>query len=446
MNLRVVLLGALATVLVALGATLLPAAPAVATHPCASGPSGTYDPNPSADHDACTGSIRPAPPEGTEVVLSDGDSGRTVTLARGQRLRVELTFGYGNPWIVSAGPALHRYYVYTGYDRTKAGFTALSPTTGERVVATRRGADPWTATVVVEDRFDTGASPSPRPCQQQAVPSVGPSTLLLEEQSDGGSYQVQRGWRVAVMFPGCKRTGSDYQPAVVSGPLDAESVNAANPGGASALFRATANGAATATAVLDAPCLHEPSGCPVPQHTWQATVQVVEPRACELTGPVLNAVLPGETVRLQGRVDPGAAVTVWFHELGTQGWTARRWLTAGSDGTFTTSYRGIDDQRWYATAGDCTTAAGLTRIQPTVGGPPYVHRSATVPVVVRGPAGQPVQLYARRPGGDFRLIRTGRLDAFGTYRTSYVAEVDLRYYARTGPDGRRTFVALTQVR
>ena len=445
MNLRVILIGALATLLVTVGFTGLPAVPAAATHPCASGPGGTYDPNPSSDHDACTGSIRPGPAEGTEVVLSDGDSGRTVTLALGQRFRVELTAGTGNPWLVSAGPALHRYYVYTGGDRTKAGFTALSPTTGQSVVATRRGVESWAVTVVVEDRPDTGPSPSPRPCQTVPTPSPMPGLVLLEQQDNGRSVQVERGRLVDVRFYGCDGD-PDLQLATATSGLQLTSAQATNPGGAVAMFTAAATGTATITATGDAPCLHMQPACALPQQTWQVTVEVIEPRRCELTGPVLNAVRPGETVVLRGRVEPGAEVTILFRDLGSDEWTARRRLTAASDGSFEASYRGINDQEWFAIAGGCRTTIGHTRIQPTVSGPSSVRRYATVPVVVRGPAGQPVQLYTRRLGGQFRLARTGRLDAYGTYRTSYVADVDHRYYAVTGPDRRQTSYALTQVR
>jgi hypothetical protein len=452
--------GAVIAAAAALFAVVLPplgSAPAAATHPCASGPSGTYDPNPSADHDACTGSIRPAPADGTEVVLTLADNGRTITLARGQRLRVELQAG-GDLWPdVVAGPALHRRGIYLLQDRTKALFTALSPTPGQQVSATSDSpclhAQPacsvpqrqWSVSVVVEDRQDTGPTPSPQQCMRRPVPSIGPQTVLVEEGHNGRTVQVPLGWKVYVAFSGCKDSGVDYQPAMGGGPLFRESVSADNPGGATSTFRAMSRGTTTITTNLDAPCLHEPNGCSVVATVWQVTVEVVEPRYCELTGP--QVVLPGTTVQLTGRVDAGATVRIWFQAGGSGDYAVRRTLTAGPDGSVATTYTAVADQRWYATAdGGCTTPTGQTRVFPTVTGPPTAAAGATVRVVVRGPAGQSVRLYMREPGGEFVLRRIGQLDANGYFRTSYVARTDERYFARTGPDNRDSPRALTQVR
>jgi hypothetical protein len=104
------------------------------------------------------------------------------------------------------------------------------------------------------------------------------------------------------------------------------------------------------------------------------------------------------------------------------------------------------DQRWYATTDQsCTTTPGLTQVRPYVVGPASVRRGATVPVVVHGPAGAGVGVWFKRAGGDYTLRRTGRLDGYGVYRTSYVGDADQRYYAVTGPDRRTTSAVLTTV-
>ena len=435
---------------------VVPAGTAVATHPCAQASDGTrYDSMTTQNHDACTGSIRPAPAEGTEVVLSDGDNGRTVTLALNQRLRVELGGG-ANAWDIRSEPALHRYRFDISYDRTIAGFTALSPTAGQQVTAQSdascfhstpacAGASrTWQVTVVVEDRADSGPSPSPQACTRVPVPQVASGTVLVEERQDGATVRVERGQRLYVVFEGCRDGEVDYQPAEGGGPLYRERAHAKNPGGAVAEFVALSTGTTQVHAVLDGPCLHRPNGCAVIARVWQVTVEVVEPPVCGMTGPAWVRV--GAPTRLAGQVDPHATVQVWFRAYGASAYVARRQLTAAADGRFETSFAPVVDHRWYATSGSCTTTAGLTRIEPTASGPVLVPRGATVPVVVRGFAGQPVSLYARRYGGQYRLARTGRLDASGTFRTSFVADVDHRYYVRTGPDGRTSLPGLTQVR
>jgi hypothetical protein len=378
-------------------------------------------------------------------------------LAIGQRLRVELQAGSSDVWSdITAESALHRHRFQVADDRTTASFTALSPTTGQHVSATTDmacfHAQPacaaptrqWQVTVVVEDRPDAGPTSSPEQCRAVPRPSPSPDIVFVEEGQDGQTVRVRRGQQVEVVFYGCKNGGADYQPARSDGPLFRESAFAANPGPADSWFRAVSVGTTTVTATVDAPCLHQPNGCAVAARVWQVTVDVVE-EACHLSGP--GSVVVGSTAGLSGQVAAGAAVQVWFKAYGAAGYVVRRQLTAGSDGVFTTTFVPVVDHRWYATTDSgCTTAAGLTLVTPTVSGPRYVSRGATVPVLVRGFAGQAVALYARRPGGEYRLARTGRLDAGGTFRTSFIADVDHRYYALTGPNHRTSPAALTQIR
>jgi hypothetical protein len=457
-------------VLSALFAVVLPPlgnAPAAATHPCASGPSGTYDPNPSADHDACTGSIRPAPPVGTEVVLTLADSGRTVTLALGQRLRVELQSS-GGLWPdiaadITAGSALHRYRFDVLQDRSVAGFTALSPTSGEQVAAMSDASclhsqpacaipqRQWQVTVVVENRPDASPTPSPS-CTRTSLPPVPYDVVVLDEASDSSTVTVKLGQSIDVVFGGCS-SDADWAAAKATGPLFRERASANNPGGATSWFRAVAAGTTDISATRDAPCLHEASPCAVDPHTWRVTVQVVDPGRCEMTNAVVSGstttyatgVPAGTTVRLHGHVRPGATVQVWFQPYGARAFEPRRELVADGDGAFETTFRPVVDQRWYATSGQCSTPPGRTTVLPVVTGPRSVGRGSTVPVVVRGPAGQPVALYMHGPGGSYALRRTGRLDASGVWRTSYAAHADQRYYAATGPDRRTSDWVLTRL-
>jgi hypothetical protein len=157
--------------------------------------------------------------------------------------------------------------------------------------------------------------------------------------------------------------------------------------------------------------------------------------------------LAATTALLTGRVAPDADVQIWFRQRGASQFVVRRHLKAGTDGAIATNFLANDDYRWYATTGTCTSRPGLMQVSSWTTGPRYATRGSVVTIEVHGPAGAAVALYMREPGGTFHLARTGSLNQLATFRTSYVARVDERYYAVTGPDGRAsTAGVLTQVR
>ena len=414
-----------------------PALPAAATHPCARSSDGTaYDAFWTADHDACGGGLPPAQPG--DVTVTNADDGGTVTVPRGSHLRVALDATPGQPvWSeVAATSQLHRGYLDVQRPRSSAVFDADQATDG--AVVTASGPATWSVTVVVPSGQGTA---SPEPCQTQRVPAAYDGATVLTEADDGRTVQVDQGDAVGVFFVGCG-SGFDLQPATATGPLQRYRVRAHNPGGASAVFSANATGTATLTATSDAGCLHSAPACAAAQRQWQVTVQVVE--SCRLAGP---AVVPaGSDAQLTGRFRPGSTVQVWFRPYGGATFTARRTLTADASGGVFTSYRALTDQRWYATSGGCTSPPGLTRVTPSVDGPATASRGAVVPIVVRGPAGAAVTVWFAGVSGGFAPRRTGRLDAAGVFRTSYLADVEHRYYAVTGPDRRTTTTVLTRVR
>ncbi len=374
-------------------------------------------------------------PQPGDVPVTLADNGAIVTVPLGRRLVVTLDAGYSGPvWSeIDAGPALHRALLDVQRPRSSAAFTASRPTSGEQVTAT--GPSPWSVTVVVPDGAGTA---DPATCSPRTIPTAYDRLLVLTDADDGRTVQVDRGDTVAVVFAGC-RGGFDLRPAVATGPLSRYRARGSNPGGASAIFATSATGTATISSTTDDPCAHLAMPCLAPQRSWHVTVQVTEP--CRLTGPA--DVPAGTDAFLTGRFTPGATVRVAFRPYGGSAFTTRRTLTADAYGFVQTSYRAVVDQRWYATGDGCTSAAGLTRVTPTVSGPATVRRGASVPVVVRGPAGAAVQMWFRSAGGAYALRRSGRLDAAGTYRTSYVADADQRYYAVTGPDRRVSPPALT---
>jgi hypothetical protein len=447
------LVGAALLALLAVALPPLGAGTASATHPCAMAPDGTsYDPAPTADHDAC-GGPRPAPRPG-DVELGDADSGRTVTVTTGTRVYVDIHPPSGAIWNdVVGGSLLHRMYVDVQSGITTGVFEALAASDGQQISATTdaacahsatpcpRASQVWSATVVVQDAASPAPTPSgdAEPCATRSAPTPNGFTLLTES-SNGSTVQVPAGQPILVSFTGC--TGGDLQPPGVNDLLYRYRVNASNPGGATAVYATNRLGTTALSSISDAPCFHASPACAIAQRGWSVTVDVVPP--CEVSGPALT--VSGATVDLLGRVMPNALVQIWFRQRGQQEFVARRQLTAGGDGSFGTSYVANDDYRWYATSGDCTTPAGLTKVTPSVAGPDLAGRGSVVPITVHGPAGASVALYLRPPAGEFRLARTGHLDQTGTFCTSYVARTDERYYAVTDPDHRVSPPLLTRVR
>jgi hypothetical protein len=414
-------------------------APASATHPCAQSTDGSppYDPAWASDHDACVGQGH-GPNEPGDVTVTNADAGATVTVPLGKHLRVRLDAGFGGPvWSeIASGGALFRAYLDVQRPVSGAVFTALRATDGETVTAT--GPTAWSVTVVVPSQPPASDSPTPT-CQQQQVPSSYTGAVAVTEADNGMTIQVSRGDAVGVFFAGCR--GFDFLPATATAPLQRYRAHGSNPGGASAVFStAGATGTATISSITDAPCFHSSPACAAPQQMWQVTIQVVDP--CRLTGEA--SVPVGTDARLTGRFPAGATVRIWFRPYGGTAFAVRRTLTADAGGNVSTSFRSLVDQRWYATTDQsCTTTPGLTQVKPYVVGPASVRRGATVPVVVHGPAGASVGVWFRRAGGDYALRRTGRLDGYGVYKTSYAGDADYSYYAVTGPDRRTTTAVLT---
>lgn len=466
---------AVAATLLALVVVLVPplgSGSALATHPCGSpapgatpsespspspSPSGNPAPPDRYSHPACAGD--PPAPTAADVVVTANDNGKTVHVTVGQRLGVQLTAPYDSAvtWSdISAGGALYRTRLYVGGYATDAVFRALSASPGETVTATtdalcRHQDTPcptamstWSVTVVV-DEPSPGPSPSSssEPCYAYPPSSPQPGAVVVQESDRGRTISVRQGDSIRVYLGGSCPAGGGYQPAVATGPLYREGVDAYQPGAMFAAFRAVGTGSTTITATTDAPCLHTSPGCAIPQQLWSVTVEIA-PAGCTLTGPADRP--SGSEVALRGTGAPGATAQVWFRQRGTTDFVVRRTVTVRPDGTYLVLYAGNDDYRYYATVGDCTTPAGLTHVTSWATGPRYAARGSVVPVTVHGPAGAVVALYLRRAGGEFHLARTGHLDGAGVWRTSYVALVDQRYYAVTGPDGRRTAGVLTQVR
>ncbi|MCU1589982.1 MAG: hypothetical protein JWP11_1238 [Frankiales bacterium] len=155
----------------------------------------------------------------------------------------------------------------------------------------------------------------------------------------------------------------------------------------------------------------------------------------------------GSTVAVTGMTSDTSTVSILFRKRGQTAFQVRRSLTPAADGTFSTSFTADDDYRLYAATSRCDSPPVLVPATPTVAGPATAARNRTVKVLVRAAAGVPISLYFHRIGTTgYALARRGTTVANGTYTATYKATADYRYYAVTGPDSRRSNVALTRVR
>ncbi|MCW2614184.1 MAG: hypothetical protein JWN08_1178, partial [Frankiales bacterium] len=156
--------------------------------------------------------------------------------------------------------------------------------------------------------------------------------------------------------------------------------------------------------------------------------------------------IPGRTVPVVVQGTPGAQVDVWFARRGETAFTRRREGVLGADGTYRTSYVATDDQTYFATSGPRSSTRETTRVTsaPTETAPPgaprldlaaprAVEAGSPVPVVVSGPAGSPVQLWARRRGAaTWTRVREGAFDPSGRFATSYAGVDDHELWAASG--------------
>ncbi|MBC7375181.1 MAG: N-acetylmuramoyl-L-alanine amidase [Frankiales bacterium] len=166
-----------------------------------------------------------------------------------------------------------------------------------------------------------------------------------------------------------------------------------------------------------------------------------------------SGVVPGRTVPVIVQGVAGAAVQLWFARRGEQAFTRRREGVLAADGTFRTAYVATADQTYFATSGPRSSTRETTRVSqaptdtsppaaPRLGltVPPTVDAGTAVPVVVTGPAGAAVALWARRRGATtWTRVRQGAFDAAGRFTTAYAGVDDHQLWAASGasstPDG-----------
>lgn len=98
------------------------------------------------------------------------------------------------------------------------------------------------------------------------------------------------------------------------------------------------------------------------------------PRFLRLSGP--SSIRVGARVPVTGAAPPGSSVRLYFQRRGSvrttpgaaPGFVLQRTLPVGRSGTFSTSYRAVDDHRYYAQVGRQVSSAVLTRVRPSLAG------------------------------------------------------------------------------
>jgi len=174
-----------------------------------------------------------------------------------------------------------------------------------------------------------------------------------------------------------------------------------------------------------------------------ATINAPHPVAPRLNGPVRQAVPLRTVVPITGTAPAGSTVGIFFHQLGQVGYTQRRTLSVGADGTFSTSYVAVIDLRYYAAIGDAASLPVLTQIRPTVDGPAVrvVKLNSVYTITGTSEPGTTVTLHFHRAGtaaNDYSILRKVTVASNGTWAKPYVAAADVMVYATCDVNGLAT--------
>lgn len=164
-----------------------------------------------------------------------------------------------------------------------------------------------------------------------------------------------------------------------------------------------------------------------------ATINAPQSVAPRLNGATQQAVPEKSVVTISGTAPTGSTVGIFFHQLGQVGYTQRRTLSVGPDGTFSTSYVAVIDLRYYAAIGNAASAPVLTMIRPTVDGPGVrvVKLNSVYTITGTSEPGSTVTIHFHRSGtaaNDFSILRKVAVASNGTWAKPYVAAADVMLY------------------
>ena len=172
-----------------------------------------------------------------------------------------------------------------------------------------------------------------------------------------------------------------------------------------------------------------------------APVVAPGPSSLEVSAP--TSATPGASVALTVTGGPaGAPVEVWFSRRGDVGFTKRRDGVLTSAGTYRTTFTADADYTFFAIAAGLASPRRALRVGTTstattgtvlgIQGPVTVPAGQDVLLTATGPAGAAVTVWFRRQGDPaFVQRRAGVLDATGTFRTRYTADLPHEYFVKS---------------
>jgi hypothetical protein len=152
------------------------------------------------------------------------------------------------------------------------------------------------------------------------------------------------------------------------------------------------------------------------------------------TAPTITApatIGRGKTVVVRGQASPGAEVDVWFHKQGTVGYSKRRVLTAGADGSWATSYVSDLDYRLYGVSqGVAGTKILVKAIGTTLVAPASVRKGKPFHLSGNAAPRATVVVGLHRAGlVGFITAATVHADKWGRWHATVSATVKTRYVA-----------------
>jgi hypothetical protein len=411
-----------------------------------------------------------ATPGPATVFLKNADDGRSLTVAAGTEVQIDLTSPRsGDVWSPAGDQRRNPIHDVltderglTEHIRINASDSLSSRTDfacAHEATPCADNPQSWHVDVTVL-AGPVPDNPAEAPCDS-STPSSSPGTRLITSNDNGRGVTVRQGDTVLVVS-GCG-TADPVSPAYADVPLFRSRVN--GTGGmhrVDTTFVARSTGRSYVQWQTVATC--QPSNGQIycygrPDMLIRVTVTVVpadqpidpaDDQCVQNLTPVnyQSAWLTGSTVHLAGQADPGATVRVYFRRYDQPSFTLRRTVLADSAGHFGVSYVADAPYRFFATAGTvCKTQEDHTVLRPLMSGPSLVRRGSTVTIRVLGQPGSTIQILFRRQGQS-RLVlrRIGRLDADGAYATTYRADAGYRYQAHDATQALDGNIVLTQAR
>ncbi|MDX6245974.1 MAG: hypothetical protein QOE76_3697 [Frankiales bacterium] len=152
------------------------------------------------------------------------------------------------------------------------------------------------------------------------------------------------------------------------------------------------------------------------------------------TAPTIAAaasILRGHTVQVTGSASPGAVVDVWFHKQGTVGYSKRRSVVAGPDGSWRTTFVADLDYRVYGVSQGLSGRSVLVQaLGTTLVAPAKVKAGAVIRLSGLARPSTTVVVGLHRAGlVGFVTAAKVRSDRFGHWKAALSAKVKTRFVA-----------------